>query len=32
MVEAEPSSGVWRLPEPDDARLVLLYSLKATRD
>jgi hypothetical protein len=25
-------SGVWRLPEPDDARLPLLYSLKATRD
>ena len=32
MVETEPSSGVWRLPEPDDARLPLLYSLKATRD
>jgi 2-polyprenyl-3-methyl-5-hydroxy-6-metoxy-1,4-benzoquinol methylase len=30
--ETEPSSGVWRLPEPDDARLPLLYSLKATRD
>src|SRR4029450_5408503 len=29
MVETEPSSGVWRLPEPDDARLPLLYSLKA---
>jgi hypothetical protein len=32
MVETAPSSGVWRLPEPDDARLPLLYSLKATRD
>jgi hypothetical protein len=32
MVETEPSSGVWRLPEPDDARLPLLYSLKATKD
>ena len=31
MVETEPGSGVWRLPEPDDARLPLLYSLKATR-
>ena len=30
MVETEPGSGVWRLPEPDDARLPLLYSLKAT--
>jgi SAM-dependent methyltransferase len=28
-VEAEP--GIWRLPEPDDARLPLLYSLKATK-
>ena len=31
MVETEPGSGVWRLPEPDDARLPLLYSLKATK-
>ena len=31
MVETEPGSGVWRLPEPDDARLPLLFSLKATR-
>jgi len=31
MVEAEPGSGVWRLPEPDDARLPLLFSLKATK-
>lgn len=23
--------GVWRLPEPDDARLPLLLSLKATK-
>jgi SAM-dependent methyltransferase len=29
MAEAEP--GIWRLPEPDDARLPLLYSLKATK-
>lgn len=29
MVEAEP--GIWKLPEPDDARLPLLYSLKATK-
>jgi SAM-dependent methyltransferase len=29
MVEAEP--GIWRLPEPDDSRLPLLYSLKATK-
>jgi hypothetical protein len=28
-VEGEP--GIWRLPEPDDARLPLLYSLKATK-
>jgi hypothetical protein len=26
-----PGSGVWRLPEPDDARLPLLLSLKATK-
>jgi SAM-dependent methyltransferase len=32
MVETEPGSGVWRLPEPDDARLPLLFSLKATSD
>jgi SAM-dependent methyltransferase len=31
MVETEPGSGVWRLPEPDGARLPLLYSLKATK-
>ncbi len=31
LVEIEPGSGVWRLPEPDDARLPLLYSLKATK-
>jgi SAM-dependent methyltransferase len=31
MVETEPGSGVWRLPEPDDARLPLLFSLKATK-
>jgi hypothetical protein len=31
MVETEPGAGVWRLPEPDDARLPLLYSLKATK-
>jgi SAM-dependent methyltransferase len=31
MVEIEPGSGVWRLPEPDDARLPLLFSLKATK-
>jgi hypothetical protein len=31
MVETEPASGVWRLPAPDDARLPLLYSLKATK-
>jgi Methyltransferase domain len=29
MVEAGP--GIWRLPEPDDARLPVLYSLKATK-
>ena len=29
MVEAEP--GIWRLPEPYDQRLPLLFSLKATR-
>jgi SAM-dependent methyltransferase len=26
----ETARGVWRLPEPDDARLPLLFSLKAT--
>jgi hypothetical protein len=31
MVETEPGSGVWRLPAPYDARLPLLYSLKATK-
>jgi SAM-dependent methyltransferase len=31
MVETEPGSGVWRLPEPDNARLPLLFSLKATK-
>jgi hypothetical protein len=31
MVETEPWSGVWRLPEPYDERLPVLYSLKATR-
>jgi len=31
LVEIEPWSGVWRLPEPDNARLPLLYSLKATK-
>jgi hypothetical protein len=31
MVETDPGSGVWRLPEPDNARLPLLYSLKATK-
>jgi SAM-dependent methyltransferase len=31
MVEAEAGSGVWRLPAPDDARLPLLFSLKATK-
>ena len=29
MVEAEP--GIWRLPEPFDQRLPLLFSLKATK-
>jgi SAM-dependent methyltransferase len=29
MVETEP--GIWRLPEPDDGRLPLLFSLKATK-
>jgi SAM-dependent methyltransferase len=29
MVEAGP--GVWRLPEPDDGRLPLMFSLKATK-
>jgi hypothetical protein len=29
MVETSPS--VWRLPEPDDARLRLLFSLNATK-
>jgi hypothetical protein len=32
MVETEPGSGVWRLPEPYDQRLPVLYSLKATKD
>jgi hypothetical protein len=27
----ETSRSVWRLPEPDDARPPLLFSLKATR-
>ena len=31
MVETEAGSGVWRLPAPDDARLPLLFSLKATK-
>jgi hypothetical protein len=31
MAETEPGSGVWRLPAPDDARLPLLFSLKATK-
>ena len=31
LVEIEPGSGVWRLPEPDNTRLPLLYSLKATK-
>ena len=31
MVETDEGSGVWRLPEPDDARLPLLFSLKATK-
>jgi hypothetical protein len=29
MVEAEP--GIWRLPQPLDERLPVLYSLKATK-
>jgi hypothetical protein len=32
MVETEPGSGVWRLPEPYDQRLPVLYSLKAAKD
>ena len=32
MGEAEPGSGIWRLPEPYDQRLPVLYSLKATKD
>jgi hypothetical protein len=27
----ETAWSVWRLPEPDDARLPLLFSLKATK-